>query len=529
MAKKLPVFTRDATGLIREISTLDSFIGNFGVINIPLGLITFTTAQYIFPGGDMLYASLLATVLAIFPAVVYTLLTWAMPRTGGDYVFVSRIIHPVVGFVVNFSIMFWYIFFDGILANWISTLALSPSLLVVGTATGNQMLVGLANAIVQPTNTIIIGLIAIIFLSLMLALGTRVTINVTKISIALMLIGLVVAGWLLLTNTNANFIQDFSRFGNYQSVISAAHAAGYSPVGSNNFVATLGVMPFIWGSIGFGLVTSYFAGEVKSVRKNALYSQVGATLVAGLILAFFGVMAVAVFGYDFLGSMAALSFSASSAYPLPVSPYYNLYVSMLTSNPAILWILGISYIAGFIADALVVYLIASRSIFAWSFDRIIPSKFSQISDRFRSPTYAVVLIAAINIISLVVYTYESATFTSLVSGSYLGFVLMFLIVILTGAVFPFAKKELYDKSPADRRVAGVPVITIIGIVAAIFYVILAYFFISDPLYGANVPIVYEAIAIAIIVPALIFGGSYSYRKARQGINILQAFKQIPPE
>jgi len=174
-------------------------------------------------------------------------------------------------------------------------------------------------------------------------------------------------------------------------------------------------------------------------------------------------------------------------------------------------------------------LIASRSIFAWSFDRIIPTKFSEISARFRSPTYAVLLIAAINVVALVVYTYASSTFTALVSGSYLGFVLMFLIVIIAGIVFPFAKKEFYDKSPADKKIGGVPLITIVGVIAAALYVLLAYFFVSDPLYGANSPIVYETIVLSIVVPAAIFVVAYSYRKNRQGINILDAFKQIPPE
>ena len=453
-----------------------------------------------------------------------------MPCSGGDYVFVSRIIHPVLGFVVNFAIMFWYIFFDGILTNWVATLGLSPSMLVIGAVTGNAGLVNIANVIAQPTYTLLIGLVVIAFLSGVMALGTRPTITVTKICILLMSIGLAVAAWLLLSNTNSTFIQAFSRFGDYNKILATAHAApiNYSPTGPNNFIATLGVMPFIWGSIGFGTVTCYFAGEAKSVKRNALYSQAGSTVVAGLVLAFFGALTVAVFGYDFLGSMAALSFNASSAYPFMVSPYLNLYVSILTSNPVLLWLLGVGYVAGFVADCLIVYLIASRSIFAWAFDRIVPIKFADIGQRFRSPLYAILLIAIINIIGLAWYTFESATFASLVSGAYLGFVLMFLIVMITGIIFPFAKKEFYDKSLADIKVIGIPVITLFGIVAAAFYVLLAYFFVSNPLYGANVPIVYETILISIIIPILIFGVSLSYHK-KQGIDILKAFKQIPPE
>lgn len=95
-AKNPKSFLRDATGLVREISAFDSFVSNFAVINIPLGLITFTSAEYIFPGGDAVYATLLATTLVIFPALVYTFLTWSMSRAGGDYIFVSRIIPTII-------------------------------------------------------------------------------------------------------------------------------------------------------------------------------------------------------------------------------------------------------------------------------------------------------------------------------------------------------------------------------------------------------------------------------------------------
>ncbi len=531
-AKTPKTFLRDATGLVREISAFDSFVSNFAVINIPLGLVTFTTAEYIFPGGNAVYASLLATALAIFPALVYTFLTWSMPRAGGDYVFVSRIIHPALGFMTNFGIMFWYIFFDGILANWISTLAISPSLFVIGTETNNSALVNLSKVIVQPNNTMIIGLVVVAFFSFVMLMGLRATINVTKIMIILMLLGLAVAAGLLLTTSHSTFVSDFTKFGNYSSVIGAAHSAGYSTSTSNPLYATAGWMPYIWGSIGFGLVTSYFAGEAKSVKRTALYSQVGATATAGIILAILGGLAVAVFGYDFLGSMGYLSFTFSSSYPLgAISPYYDLYVSMLTGNQVILWLLAISYVAGFAADSLIVYLIASRSIFAWSFDRVIPAKFAEINQRFRSPTFAIALIALINVIGLAIYTYSSATSTllSLLSGSYLGFVLLFFIVVITGIAFPFVKKSLFAASPsANMRLGKIPLISIFGVVGAGLYVTLAYFFISNPNYGADVSVVYETIILSAIIPLVIFALAYYYRRSK-GLNMLQAFKEIPPE
>jgi len=522
-------FVRDATGLVREISPIDAFFANLAVINLPLGMLTYTTAPYVFPGSDPVLATLLATVLSIFPSLMYTLFTWAMPRSGGEYVYVSRVIHPVLGFIANFSMMAWFLFFAGILANWMTTLALAPSVLVVGTVTSNQGLVSFANNVLSQNTTVIaIGLVVIAIMSLLMGRGVRATVRAIRVMMVVMLIGVIIAVGLLLTNTHASFINDFNTFASYNQTLNAAHQAGYSPVGSNNLLATIGVMPFAWFSIGFGVVTSYFAGEVREVKKNALYSQLGSTIAAGIGLSILGALAIGVFGYDFLGSMTSLSFSASSSYPLTVSPYFNLFVSMLTTNPLLLWVLAASYIAGFYINAQANYLLATRSIFAWSFDRVIPTKFADLNKRLNSPVYAVLLVAIINALGLVFYTVYSSTLLALESGDSLGFVTVFIITSIAGIVFPYAKKTFFESSPANIKVGGVPLITISGVISLIFYSTLAYFYVSNPLYGANIPIVYETIGLVAFVPLLIFVVAYYYRKG-QGINLMDIFREIPPE
>ena len=61
-----------------------------------------------------------------------------MPRSGGDYVFVSRILHPIIGFAANFNTTVWTTFFTGILCSWVARFASSSALLTIGTVLENQ-------------------------------------------------------------------------------------------------------------------------------------------------------------------------------------------------------------------------------------------------------------------------------------------------------------------------------------------------------------------------------------------------------
>ena len=48
-------------------------------------------------------AFLVGVVPALFAALSYAILASAMPRAGGGYVYVSRALHPFVGFIATFS------------------------------------------------------------------------------------------------------------------------------------------------------------------------------------------------------------------------------------------------------------------------------------------------------------------------------------------------------------------------------------------------------------------------------------------
>ncbi|PWH12531.1 MAG: APC family permease, partial [Anaerolineae bacterium] len=85
------LFIRKATGLVRSWSVFDAFIYAFFSVNlVTLGLYIFSQMYY-FEGG-LINSLLLSAFFILFEVVVYAGLIAVMPRSGGDYVWQSRIL-----------------------------------------------------------------------------------------------------------------------------------------------------------------------------------------------------------------------------------------------------------------------------------------------------------------------------------------------------------------------------------------------------------------------------------------------------
>jgi amino acid transporter len=77
-------------------------------------------------------ASLVARIGGLAIAACYGLVARVYPRSGADYVFVSRTLHPAVGFAASFSFAFWTTFSTGINAGLMSKFAISPLVAAIG-------------------------------------------------------------------------------------------------------------------------------------------------------------------------------------------------------------------------------------------------------------------------------------------------------------------------------------------------------------------------------------------------------------
>src|ERR1700760_2838174 len=97
------LFVRNSTGLVRSASAVDATIFN-AVISAPVGStlawsIFFTLVA--FPGADPVGGLIIAAVITTRVLILSALRGASMPRGGGNYVWVSRILTPPLALISN--------------------------------------------------------------------------------------------------------------------------------------------------------------------------------------------------------------------------------------------------------------------------------------------------------------------------------------------------------------------------------------------------------------------------------------------
>ena len=90
---QVPIFSRTATGLVRQVSLLQQIVFNLASSNaLGLGLVFFLSVVVLFPKANIYVAMIIAGIGVFFVWTTFALLTSAIPRVGGDYTINSRVI-----------------------------------------------------------------------------------------------------------------------------------------------------------------------------------------------------------------------------------------------------------------------------------------------------------------------------------------------------------------------------------------------------------------------------------------------------
>lgn len=524
--KRKPYFLRPATGLIREAGGLD--ILSMAVLNCSIGMGIFWLilwGPYLFPGGDLVLGTLITFAFAIFGSLTWALLASVFPRSGGDYIFNSRILHPAIGFLTSTGWVVANFIWCAILAAYVA----DPGLSVFFALLGNSE----AAAFMASTEGIIlVGTILIVFECALLIRSFKSYLWFQTATFIVAMVSLVVALALVMPINRADFISAFNTYSaeyaspNYNTVISL-NTEIINP--GFTWAATLALLPVAYWSVGYQYFSAFIAGETKKVSRNMLVGIVGATILCGLFMAFAAWLFIEKMGYDFLLSIAVV-WDYGLGYNLPVGPYFNLFSGMLTTNVAILALVGLGLALWNLVYPALSLVGQSRIALAWSFDRLMPSWLGDVSDRFHTPVKNLIFFAVCGEIILILFATELGLL-----GSYSPIIIQslttFLLTAIAAIVLPFRKKvkDIYEASPVSKyKIGSVPFISICGVIYVILEILVVYYFVTAPGLGAwHVP---SLVITAIILAASVvyFYAIRAYRKS-QGIDIDLAFEELPPE
>jgi amino acid transporter len=529
LAAKPQLFVREATGLIRSLTARDVLMFNLLNMGLPWPLLYIFFAGSTYVGIDTPLTVILAFAPNLLIAGLFYYMTSAFPRTGGDYVWVSRIIHPAVGFMESFGVVVFFLSFIGPVSGWLMIYGLGTMLLNLSVATGNASYATLASSVTS-TNSVLIGsLLVLIIIIFAAAVGVKNTFRYTWVTFIVVAIGLAVFLLALATSSPHTFQTNFNNLSgaNYQGILTAASNAGYITAFTIGGI-TLGTFYSFLNYLGYNFST-YLGGEVKQNQKSQLYGVMGSVVVFAVIVFLVFEAPFAIMGGQFINAASLLAAHGNAAWTLPSPPISSYLVIFASPNAVVAILVPLAIIASVLGSLETIVLATVRIVFAWSFDGVVPSKFSELSKR-GAPNFALSLIAVIGFIYILLSLYYANVLTFL-AYSTSGLYLSIGFVGLAGAMFPFRRKNMFKDTTAmvQRKIGSIPVISILGVATFLIGLFVAIAAASPAYTGAPVDAYYIAGLVGVFVGGLgIYAISYYVNKSR-GVDLMLRFREIPPE
>jgi amino acid transporter len=525
------LFARKATGLVRGWAVRDAFIYAFFSINlVTLGLFIFSYAVFV-PDGSLFWAVVLSGAYLVLQSITYASLVAAMPRAGGDYVWISRTLGGGVGFVLAVC-GWWFILWHWvpIYANILNVEIFVPLFAIFGWDGG-------VDFFSQDKGLFWASVITALLASTFIALGIRTYARIQKFCFFGGLVGLAFMFVVLLVNSKTDFISALNSQsqevlgtgGNaYQGTLDAGAEGMPTQVGS--FGALSGVFLLVPFIVFFNLWSNWGAtlyGEVRGASdfRNNIKAMGGALIATTILAAIMLLLFAKTFGWDFYNA-------ANNAYwlgegPLGVFPYPGLMAAFLMDGA--LWqVLLVGLLAlWFFGWVGTVFLSSTRVVFAAAFDRVLPEGVSKVS-KSGVPYVALALMLIPSLPIAWFYAFNEDFYNWTLAAT------MVIAITFTGsaiaaAVLPWRKPEIYNASPIARyRIAGVPLITVaaVGFLALLAFCLVKW--LTDDVYALNDTGSLIYMGALYVVALAIYLGSRVLRK-QQGIDMAMVHKEIPAE
>jgi len=565
MASSKPgLFAREATGLVREIGF------TLGVMIILCHVIGYGWQKRAFqfagpkpmPTPDMplglpamFWAFLIGGIVVLISGYAAGYVAAAMPRSGGGYVTISRVIHPFVGYM----------------SGWLMWLAEAFSYGLIAAAVFEGIIVFYNIALATPANpspialdatTWFIASLVIVWIFVVLALlGTKlygrllqvmfyIPAAITIAFFAMWIAGAMDPGVVAtgVENVMGKPPADFVQLALNTGMAEAAAKIGFFDA----FSFALGGA--FWAYMGW-YATSFLAGEVKEANKKLPM----VLLIAGLIIMIVYLLAsslpaiatlnVAVTpdgkwsfyqGYSWLSY--AVDIDAVRAVIPGFQPAWSTGIASIIARGMALdwlsWLIALGGVFWIANDIPPFLLVASRTFFAMSFDRMLPEKFAYVSERWHAPVWSLIITGIVATLGII----PESNFADL--GNYFLFAgvvatdmfdAFFLTMFCVSCMLlPLERKDIYDRAAVKHSIGAVVTLGFLASFGAAFCLLIfvkeSPFIYAPITTGASAAELSNAAGFYIcILSGILLYLYHMYRNTTRGVDMRTLYLSIPPE
>lgn len=553
MTAEKKVFVRKATGLVREIGFV---VAVLVVICNVVGLgwqkrafqftgpAPFPETQYVLGLAPITMSFILVGIVVLFTVFVFAILGAAMPRSGGGYIYISRLIHPFVGFV----------------GSWIEFFSIAVSYGLIGTAVFEAVLIyggigGVSPEIMatmsQPAFLFWGGVFFVLIFAVVAALGVSMAGRLLQImfwiplAITLVLYGALMAASPSVMEAGIMAITGHAPIEYTKLALSQGMATAFT--GSYWDAMNIACLGSYWAYIGFAAST-FVAGEIKEASKTlprTLFLANGFIILLYISASYLAVRACQQVGWvgdwSFFNAYSFLSYGAGATRPPELPKAWMPVVAAFSAKGLGMdWVLALLpiFAAFWVANDIPPFILtASRIIFAMSFDRVVPEKLSAVNERFHSPINAIIFTVLVAIIGNLAESdvlaflgpdnllYRYINPGGAVLATDIWDTIFFLLASIAGVFFVLRAKgkEIYERSAFKP---GIAFVLLVGLIATIGNIWLMY--VDFQASAAWVEAWYFTVELLVVGALIYIVYKYVVGK-RVGVDYTTIYAEVPPE
>jgi amino acid transporter len=497
-------------------------------INFNAGLTDFSKA-------DMYLPLLAGAVIWLVAMFAYRHLLAAIPRAGGEYVFLSRIVSPVAGSMagIGIAVVFTYV----LAANAHFAATFTPFMLTaLGSAFSSSSIANAANDVGTNLAVVLISCGVMVVVALASLFSLKRLAQIILGLIVVQLVAFAALALLLADHSHRDFVNAFARFahhpGAYHALISLGSSNGV--VYGTAFAAMIGIIPFMVLNYNGVLYSYYVGGELRRPGRTYLFAS--AISIGLLVVVWLGVWALLrhTAGLHFMQAQANLGANDPSGYAKITSLNAQAgglgYGLVLSGDPITKILFGVAVPVAEIAVNLAFVAVTTRVLFALAFDRLLPVRVAKISERSHAPVFAIAIVIVIGIAFCILTTY--ANLSNIVALESLFFALILLAGGVAATFLAHRRRDLVLR-PGESDVArwlGIPRMTWAGgLTTALALFTIIEVIIHSDVYGKFSAQSVTTLVVVLLAGPVVYLIASSLRRRRNQLDLSMAMRELPPE